>query len=156
MRIQIDLCMSLIYTLTKWQNEGVTMRTGTEINILNVGLVRNFNDTIKSLLRIDVIFNNVIALVLCSGILLILPHKSLMPDMGKYHHVFYVCVQFLAAYQILKSAKKSLILPLLTIGVSLLGMCLQDYISFLFDLDTLKKMLLIGLLGMALCTFYVR
>ena len=110
----------------------------------------------KLVLAIDPIITNIMALSLCAGLLFILESKEFSPHLGKYHNIGYRIIQLLACYQVIKSAKKSLLLPLLTIIVSIAGILAHHYsFGFLVEIGTLQKMMLLGVIAAAVTIFYI-
>jgi len=77
-------------------------------------------------------------------------HLSMSRDENIWYHI----IQLLAGYQVIRSAKKSLILPLLTIVFSGLGILAHHYsFGFMLEVDLLKEMMLVGIMGAAITIF---
>lgn len=113
---------------------------------------------LKSVLSIDAIVMNILALLLCCILLVILNQKNMIPSLGKYHHFLYQAVELLACLQVCRSAKRSLFLPVLLMllaGVLMVdGELLKSVISI--SLDMLKQIMLLGIIGMCVSIFNIR
>ena len=110
---------------------------------------------LKALFAIEPVIPNVIALILCAIALYILGCKNFIPDIGKYHKYFYNAFQLLFGYQVIISAKKSLLLPLVTIFSSIVTIAF-NIDSTLVPVNVLRELVLLGLAGIAMSVFYLR
>jgi hypothetical protein len=111
----------------------------------------------KALFAVEPIIINFIALFLCAGILYVATSKDFMPDIGKYHKYIFHFIQFLACYQIVLSAKKSLLLPVSTLIISIGAIVLfKNSGDYLIPITILREMVLLGVLGTAVSIFHMR
>lgn len=112
----------------------------------------------RSMLAFEPIITNSIALALCCAALLIVKHPTLLPAMGKYYGYFSMLLRCLAAWQVILSARKSLLLPLLTLLVAGVGFILvaQHVELAWLPMALLKNLMLLGLIGLAVSIFSIR
>lgn len=102
-------------------------------------------------LAIEPILVNLVAIILGIGLFILLNHPSLFPTLGKWHHFFMNVTYGLILLQTIKSATKSLFIPMMAMAIAGIGIALfslnldWQLISF----DTLKKMMLLGMIGVA-------
>jgi len=95
---------------------------------------------------------------LATSILVLLNYPILFPKLGKYHHYFIYLIYGLILLQTIKSATKSLFIPVMAMIIAGVGIALLSlnpdwqFISF----DVLKKMMLLGMIGVATSVFVMR
>jgi hypothetical protein len=119
--------------------------------------VKRFKEIMRSLFSIEPIITNLIALTICGVILFMLSYKDLIPNLGKYYLYLYRAVQFLACIQVIRSARKSLVIPLLVLLIAGIGLGTHFMPDLLpLSLSTFKEMMLVGLIGLAVTVFYIR
>ncbi|MCW5590203.1 MAG: hypothetical protein KIT27_11155 [Legionellales bacterium] len=135
------------------------MTTETELQPkLTHRLKAEFNTLIKVIFCVEPILVNIFAIIFCVGVLFLLNQPELMPNMGHYHQYLIIGVKFLLALQIIRSSSKSLILPLSAILIAIAGITLHLNYSMHFpvSVNELKELLVVGILGVCVCCFYLR
>ncbi len=104
---------------------------------------------LKIVFAIEPIIINIIALALCCGIWFIV-NTQLIPYLGKWQPYVLHAVQLLAAYQVIKSANKSLLIPSITILIALIGFYGNQYFpQIIGHLNIYKTIMLVGVIGLA-------
>ena len=81
--------------------------------------IRKFIHSIKHLHKTEAIMSNLIALGFCFFIMVVLQIKWLLPQLNHYYSYVMVAVGVLAAIQVIRSARHSLLFPTLCLTVSL-------------------------------------
>ena len=106
-------------------------------------------------LAVEPILVNLMAILLAIGLLVLLHYPILFPNLGHYHPYFTSIIYGLILLQTLKSATKSLLIPVIAIGIAGLGMLLLSFSpdASMLSLDTLKKMMLLGVIGVGMSVF---
>lgn len=120
--------------------------------------VKKLLDMIQTSLAIEPILINLFAIVLGIGVLILLNYPILFPSLGKYHRYFAYIIYGLVLLQTLKSAAKSLFIPVLAISIAGIGMVFLSLnpTSQWISLDILKKMMLLGTMGVGISIFVMR
>ncbi len=95
-------------------------------NTFSEGVCKFFY-TFCELAALEPIITNLIAIALCLGALLLLKFPEMLPNLGSYHKFYVYGIQGLAAFQIVKSASKSILLPLLAVFCASIGILLNFY-----------------------------
>ena len=113
---------------------------------------------LRTSLAVEPILVNLMAILLAMGLLVLLHYPSLFPNLGHYHPYFSWLIYGLILLQTLKSATKSLLIPVIAIGIAGLGMLLLSFSpdASMLSLDTLKKMMLLGVIGVGISVFVMR
>ena len=121
-------------------------------------LVKKLLKMIQALLAIEPILINLVAIVLAMGILILLNYPTLFPKLGKYHQYLTYIIYALILIQTMKSATKSLFIPILAIVIAGLGMALLSFNPAwqFISLDVLKKMMLLGAIGVSISIFVMQ
>jgi hypothetical protein len=71
---------------------------------------------ITALLAFEPILANIIAIGMAIGILILLNHPALFPNLRKYHLYFFYTMYILIMIQTIKSSRKSAFIPLLALA----------------------------------------
>lgn len=121
-------------------------------------LAKKLLSMVRLSLAIEPILANLVAIILGMGLFILLNHPSLLPQLGKWHHFFMNVIYGLILLQTIKSATKSLFLPMTTIAIAGIGIALLSLNPDwqLISLDTLKKMMLLGIIGVATSIFVMK
>ncbi len=122
------------------------------------GLTNNAMSTFKQMYRLDNIFTNLIALALCGLITVLLQVDWLLPHPAGMHHFLIVGLEILAAIQIIKSGKYSLLLPTVCIGIGSIGLILQHFKLAHFPVTVfhLQTFVVIGSIGIGVAILNIR
>jgi hypothetical protein len=113
---------------------------------------------ILAMIAFEPVIANIIAICLASGILFLLSHPSLLPAMGKYHAYLTYTVYALILIQTMKSAMKSLFIPLAFLIISAIGfLALSQNPDWHFiSIGLLKEMMLLSIVGGAVSVFVIK
>jgi hypothetical protein len=114
--------------------------------------------TLRLMSAFDPIIPNLIAVGLCALALTLLSFPGLVPNMGKYHAYLCYAIDAVAVCQVIKSATKSLLLPLMVIIVASLGLTLGYLFApfaAVIPLLVFKKLMLMGVVGVGVSAFTV-
>jgi len=112
--------------------------------------------TFKAMVALEPVMANLITIVLCGGSLYLLRFPHLLPNLGKYHAFLACSLQGLIAYQVIRSATQSLLLPLLAMIIAGVGIWLSqsDLGTGLPVLVLSKDLLLVGILGIGVFSIF--
>jgi hypothetical protein len=129
--------------------------TPTPIQTHRFILVEKLLKMMQASLAIEPILVNLLAITLAIGIVVLLNHPTLFPQLGKYHHYFTYVIYGLILLQTIKSANKSLFIPVIALAIAGAGFLL---LRFNLDwqwvnLDELKKLMLLGVIGLGTAIF---
>lgn len=130
----------------------------TKIQFNRFILARKLLNMIRVSLAIEPILANLVAIILGVGLLILLNHPSLFPQLGKWHHFLMNVTYGLILLQTIKSATKSLFIPVIAVAIAGIGIAVLSLNSDwqLISLDTLKKMMLLGMIGVATSIFVMK
>ena len=121
-------------------------------------LAKKLRNLLQASLAIEPILIHLFAILLGIGVLILLNHPSLFPNLGKYHRYFTYSVYALILLQTLKSATKSLGISVLAISLAGLGMALLSLYPTCtgISIEVLKTMMLFGTIGIGVSIFVMR
>lgn len=119
--------------------------------------IKKFIASFKLMAAIEPVIHNIIALGLCAVLLVLLNIQGLLPNLGKYHAYFYYGINLIAGYQVIKSAKNSLFLPLISIALASIIIALYHYAPSLLPIKIIffQELMLVGILGTVISIFYI-
>lgn len=121
-------------------------------------LTKKLLNMIRVSLAIEPILANLVAIILGIGLFILLNHASLFPQLGKWHHFFMNVIYGLILLQTIKSATKSLFIPFMALSIAGFGMGLLSLMPdwALISLDTCKKLMLLGVIGVGTSIFVMK
>jgi len=127
-------------------------------------LYKNFNAIHKiaaisrAMISVEPIYSNIIALVLAAGILFLFNQPALFPNMGPYKNYMIYLLNGLIIMQTVKSATKSLLIPLFLLAIAGIGFVSRHYYPtlHLFKTEILQQLMLVGVIGIATSIFMIK
>ncbi len=113
--------------------------------------ITKFFSALKDMIAYECVINNIIGLMLGLLALAILEHPSFLPKLGVWYKYLTYFIEALLVYQCIKSAIKSLLIPLMVVLIAGMGFAA---IQFNFDWTWLnvlwlQKIMLVGIIGVA-------
>lgn len=126
--------------------------------IKSTPLPRAFFYSLRLMHGCESIISNLIALGLCGSIAILLQVNWLLPSLKKYHHYFMILLAILAAIQIIRSAKNSLLLPSICCLSATPFLILHHFGIFTLPLvlPVAQSLLLLGVIGLCVSIFHIR
>lgn len=118
-------------------------------------VLRGFAATIKRLIALEPVIPNIIAVILCVSAIMLIGHKDILPNIGKCHTYLNTLLQGLAAYQIIRSSAKSLLLPLITISIAIVGLTMIQHAPSLISKNIFQDLVLVGIIGVTITVFKI-
>lgn len=132
--------------------------TTSRDSILELSPLRKLSRMIFTMMAIEPVMVNLLAILLGLGILFLLNYPSLFPKIGKYHQYLTYAIYGLISLQTIRSATKSLFIPIIALlisGIGFLSISLNPHIPF-FNMEFLKQLMLLGVIGVSAAIFVIK
>lgn len=112
----------------------------------------------RQMYRLDSIISNLIALSLCGFIAILLQIDWLLPHPAGFHHFLMVAIAILAAMQVIKSSKKSLLLPTICMVMGGIGLILHHFKLTHIPMTTfhLQSLMVVGSVGICIAVLSIK
>jgi hypothetical protein len=113
---------------------------------------------LKTAVAIEPIIANLFAIGIAIGLLVILNHPTLLPALGKYQKYLTYVMYGLIVLQTIRSARFSLLIPLLALTVASIGFFIlgNHPHEVFFNVEELRKLMLLGVVGLAVSVLAIR
>jgi hypothetical protein len=130
----------------------------TPIQINRFSLPKKLLKMLQASVAIEPILVNLVAIILGMGLVILLNHPNLFPKLGKWHHFFINTTYGLILLQTIKSATRSLFIPVVVLCIAGVGIGLLNFIPIChwISLDFCKKLILLGVIGMGTSIFVMK
>lgn len=120
-------------------------------------IIKKLFRMISTMLAIEPVLINIIAIGMAMAVLVLLNHPTLFPKLGKYHLYFINSIYILILIQTIKSSVKSSFIPFLALIAAALGYAILSLNPNLqvINVEVLQKLMLLGVIGVATTIFSI-